>query len=40
MEDKGCGGDGVSSIGYIPPTEAEMNNYRQKRSEVLESEAL
>ena len=30
----------LSSIGYIPPAEAEMNYYRQKQSEVLENEAL
>ncbi len=30
----------LSSIGYIPPAEAEMNYYRQQQYEVLESEVL
>ena len=30
----------LSSIGYIPPAEAEKNYYRQTQGEVLESEAL
>ena len=30
----------LSSIGYIPPAEAEKNYHKQKQCEVLESEAL
>ena len=30
----------LGSIGYLPPAEAEQNYYKQKQSEVLESEAL